>query len=87
MIEETAGLIPTKGLMKELSYVYNAMATGAEPTQHLTRPQDFGYTGDHIARELWAEAIRAYMANPDWLKTVAPNVAARIREKVNPIPS
>lgn len=34
-----------------------------------------------------AEAIRAYMADPNYIKTVAPNVAARIRATVNDNPS
>ena len=33
-----------------------------------------------------AEAIRAYMADPNYLKTVAPEVAARIRAAVNTDP-
>lgn len=33
-----------------------------------------------------AEAIRAYLANPNYLKTVAPDVAARIRSSVNANP-
>jgi len=32
------------------------------------------------------EAIRAYMANPNYLKSVAPRFAARIREYVNAHP-
>jgi hypothetical protein len=34
-----------------------------------------------------AEAIRAYMQNPNYMKTVAPNVARRIRAAVNPNPN
>jgi hypothetical protein len=33
-----------------------------------------------------ADAIRAYMADPNYLKTVAPKTAARIREFVNENP-
>jgi hypothetical protein len=33
-----------------------------------------------------AEAIRAYMADPNHLKTVAPGTAKRIREHVNANP-
>ena len=33
-----------------------------------------------------AEAIRAYLLDPNYLKTLAPNVAARIRAAVNPNP-
>ena len=34
-------------------------------------------------RELWAEAIRAYMYDPTYIKTVAPDVAFMIRDHVN----
>ena len=33
-----------------------------------------------------AEAIRAYMADPNYIKTVAPQTAARIRQYVNSEP-
>ncbi len=33
-----------------------------------------------------AEAIRAYLQDPNYLKTVAPNVAARIRGAINTTP-
>jgi len=33
-----------------------------------------------------AEAIRAYMTNPNYLKTTAPRVAQRIRKHANPNP-
>jgi hypothetical protein len=54
--------------------------------------QDFGPEqrecfGADAQAELMAEAIRAYMQSPNYLKTVAPNVAARIRAAVNPNPN
>jgi hypothetical protein len=49
-------------------------------------PQHTGYKGDDVRRELMAEAIRAYMINPNYIKTVAPQTAARIREHVNSNP-
>ena len=66
--------------------VYNTLNTGRERTRQLTGPQHFRYKGDDISREYVAEAIRAYMADPNYLKTVAPNTAARIREFVNENP-
>ncbi len=45
-----------------------------------------GYKGDDIKRELMTEAIRAYLTNPNYLKTVAPKTAARIREYANTNP-
>jgi hypothetical protein len=46
-------------------------------------PEHFGYRGSDVQRELIAEAIRAYMADPNYLKTVAPETAKAIRAAVN----
>ena len=46
-------------------------------------PTDEGYARHEVGKELWAEAIRAYMADPNYLKTVAPETAAAIRAAVN----
>ncbi len=45
-----------------------------------------GYPKKENPFELWAEAIRAYMVDPDYIKTVAPKVAKRIRKYVNTHP-
>jgi len=50
-------------------------------------PLDRGYEQVDEARELWAEAIRAYMHDPNYIKTVAPDVAFLIRHNVNRNPS
>lgn len=81
--------IPTKGLSKELKRVYEDLNTGTwfKPGRGMT-PQGMGYKHpDDVERELMAEAIRAYMRDPNYLKTVAPKTAARIREYVNPNPN
>jgi hypothetical protein len=53
----------------------------------MTSPQDFGYLTDvDIRGELWAEAFRAYFTNPNYIKSVAPDVAAFLRQKVNEHP-
>lgn len=85
-IDELAGQIPTEGLVKELEFVYNALATGQERTRNLTRPKDIGYRPAEVPREMMAEAIRAYMADPNYIKTVAPRTAAAIRAAVNENP-
>lgn len=87
LIDEVAGQVPTGGIVRELRQVYNTLNTGAERTRHLTGPEHMGYRAGEQPRELMAEAIRAYMADPNYLKTVAPNVAARIREAVNANPT
>jgi hypothetical protein len=95
--EESRG-ISQDNLNEELRYVYNdcnnsvlnearRLDPGLEPHDD-PEYQGFGpeqracYGADAQA-ELMAEAIRAYLQNPNYLKTVAPNVAARIRAAVN----
>ncbi|WP_162919016.1 hypothetical protein [Taklimakanibacter deserti] len=83
VVDALAGQIPTKGLGKELDFNYSALRTGEERTANLVRPQDYGYRGRHLVdRERMAEAIRAYMVDPNYFKTIAPKTAARIREYV-----
>ena len=83
VLDEFAGRIPTEGLNVELRQLYNTLYTRQERTRYLTGPQRLGYSEADVPRELMAEAIRAYMINPNYIKTVAPKTAARIREYVN----
>ncbi|MDX3929106.1 MAG: hypothetical protein QHC90_25310 [Shinella sp.] len=82
VIDKLADEIPVDGLNRELRTIYN----------DLNNPQGYGkpfgpeqnrYKGDVVNRELVTEAIRAYQADPNYIKTVAPKTAARIREYVN----
>lgn len=57
------------------------------PEYHGFGPEQRGYHGADARAELMAEAFRAYLQDPNYIKTVAPNVAARIRAAVNPNPS
>lgn len=86
VIDQIAGEIPVASLNDELRTIYN----------DLNNPQGYGkkfgpeqnrYRGGGVLRELMAEALRAYMADPNYLKTVAPKTAARIRQYVNDNPS
>ena len=83
LIDEVAGQIPTAGLSRELDQVYSSLLTGQERTRNLTSPRHVGYSKVDAPRELMAEAIRAYMADPNYLKTVAPKTAETIRRAVN----
>lgn len=82
VIDKTAGEIPASGLNSELRTIYN----------DLNNPQSYGkpfgpeqnrYRDGDVRHELMAEAIRAYMTDPNYIKTVAPKTASRIREYVN----
>ena len=66
----------------ELQTIYRDLNNppGEPPT--IILPRDKGYPRRDEARELWAEAYRAYMADPNYMKTVAPRTAAVIREVV-----
>ena len=86
----TGAKIPTTGIEKELARLYSDQNTahyvpkgkiGATPkTQGYSKPDD-------IEREYMAEAIRAYFYDPNYIKTVAPKTAARIREYFNSNPN
>jgi hypothetical protein len=94
-------VIPQTGLAPELRALYNDLnnpaiarirARGREPditTNAALRdfgPEQMGYSAEDAPRELFADAVRAYLTNPNYLKTMAPNVAARIREYANANP-
>jgi hypothetical protein len=83
VIDQAAGEIPITGLSRELKPMYDTLNTGRERTKHFTGPEHLGYKGDEIPREHMADAIRAYMTDPNYIKTVSPKTAARIREYVN----
>jgi hypothetical protein len=51
----------------------------AQPFTHFG-PEDLGYGGEEVNHELTTEAFRAYGANPNYFKTVAPNAAKAIRQ-------
>ena len=85
-IDEIVGQVPTAGLSRELRTIYDAGLTGRLRARGLTGPEHVGYSPSDAPRELWAEAVRAYLNDPNALKSVAPSVAARIRQYVNAHP-
>lgn len=87
-IDEAAGQIDTRGLSQELKQVFHDLATGVQGKQKFrTEPQHLGYKAEEVPRELMAEAIRGYMTDPNYLKSVAPKSAQRIRDFVNTHPT
>src|SRR5260370_13398702 len=69
-----------------LRFVYGTLQSGSEEFAFLHQP-DKHYLPDQINSELLVEGIRAYMADPNYFKTVAPRTAARIRAPVNENPT
>jgi hypothetical protein len=78
--------MPIRGLKQELEPVYSTLNSGEEGRQPLLLPEDMKYSRSESPFELVAEAFRAYLTNPNYLKSVAPNVAAAIRAMVNSHP-
>jgi hypothetical protein len=88
-IDQFAGLLSqrlTTTDFNELRVVYGALRSGSEKKPYSTQPEHFGYRGRQIAAELVAEGIRAYLADPNYFKTMAPTTAAKIRAFVNDSP-
>ena len=93
-ISDMAGSIPVdRRIAREIRGVYNTLNNPqrwqASPKLSPALrygPEQAGYPARDVDQELIAEAIRAYMADPNYLKSVAPKVAARIREYANPNP-
>jgi hypothetical protein len=66
--------------------VYSTVNTGRERLRRPKLPQDFGYSDSEAPYELAAEVFRSYLSNPNYLKTVAPDLAAWVRSLVNSHP-
>jgi hypothetical protein len=75
-----------RGLEPELENVYSTINSGQEGLRPPKLPQDFGYPRKEVTYELVADAIHAYLTNPNYFKTVAPRAAAAIRALVNSHP-
>ena len=86
VVDDRAGMIPLTGIRGQAEKAYNTLATGQERERNLTTPRTQGYPREDVPRELSAEMIRAYATDPNYLKTVAPDVAKRIRDYVNTNP-
>ncbi len=100
-VDELAGTIPSTNVKRQLARVYNDLSMpptdprmirqeagrGDFPRNQYARPEDEGYRGDKVEREYVVEAIRAHMADPNYIKTVAPELAAYLRKVVNPNPN
>ncbi len=86
-LDEISGSMPIDGLNDELRIIYNDL-NNPQSYGKLFDPENAGYRSkDKVGRELVGEAFRAYGQNANYIKTVAPKTAARIREYVNSNPN
>jgi hypothetical protein len=87
--------IPRDKLDAELKLIYNDLnnwnrnprnKVEPDPNAKPIAPEDFGYQGADVFDEYMAEAVRAYIANPNYIKSVAPMTAEAIRRAVKSNP-
>ncbi len=86
LIDYLANTIPTRGLEHELGPLYDSLIKNKKSTGERWRPQDFRYSDEQAPFEYMAEALKTYETNPNTMKTMAPETAARIRSHVNDNP-
>jgi hypothetical protein len=87
VIHQTIGNIPLEGLAREqLERNYHRLNNDGRKGEGLYGPSDAGYPPERVDQELFAEAIRAYMTDPKYFKTEAPDAAKLIRANVNEHP-
>jgi hypothetical protein len=95
VIDYLSGQIDSQGLTRELQWVYNDLNNPdlqwirqQNPDVDVTKlsskyrnygPLNQGYSKKSVRDELIAEALRAYLTDPNYLKTVAPKTAKAIR--------
>lgn len=79
--------IPIDGIKRDLGLLYEELNTGTwhKPGRG-AKPKTFGYGPDKEGAELMAEAIRAYLTDPNFIKSKYPAVAQRIRDHINTHP-
>jgi len=69
------------------SEVYHELSAGTDFPRHgHATPEDFGYPPSEAPSEIMAEAFRAYLTNPNYIKTTSPVLAKELRRIVNDHP-
>jgi hypothetical protein len=74
---------PDMDIEAELYTIYRDLNNSPGAPTTIWGPADLNYPRADWPAELWTEAIRAYMADSDYINRVAPNVARAIRDHVN----
>jgi hypothetical protein len=78
------GTRPDNALVNQ--QLYRVYRDRMAPWREHFGPTDSRYTGVEAPAELWAEGRNAYLTNPNYMKTVAPDAAKVIRESWNSHP-
>ncbi len=86
-VSKIFGGLRNEKVLAELQEVYSTLRSGREGMKHPRGPDYFGYEPQHYPFEYIAEAMRAYLTNPNYLKTVAPNTAELLRRSINSHPT
>lgn len=93
VIDVIAGYIPVDNHREQLRSIYNTLnnprrrgGDAAPGPLFVPFQRSRNYARAMGDRELMAEAIRAYLVDPNYIKTVAPDLAATIRDAVNSNP-
>jgi hypothetical protein len=88
------GAMPEEGLDRQLAQVYHDLNDPTwrrgqlTPPRLQTTPRDLGYRSpEDIRAERWAEAFRGAMTNPNYMKTVNPDLYQAIADAVNAHPT
>ena len=81
-VKGLVGKMPRK-LEQELMPLYSSGYKGTRRKPYETPTANNKYRQDEVNEELLVEAVRAYLTNPNHLKTVAPQTAAYLRSKLN----
>ncbi|MFO1057891.1 MAG: hypothetical protein U1E53_13095 [Dongiaceae bacterium] len=77
---------PNVALRRSQQPGFDPRAEGVGGAYRNYGPEQQGYLPHEVPAELDAEAIRAYLTDPNYLKTVAPKVAAALRKTLNTDP-
>lgn len=79
------GKIPNDGIVNSLRKLYSDAnsSLAVKDGKIGATPEMMGYSGQKADDELMAESLRMYMRDPNYMKSLYPDIAKRIRENVN----
>lgn len=78
-----AGGLDLAGVRNDAKQLYSHLLEGRKRPSKWTGPREIGYKPQEVTSELVAEAARAYMGNPNAMKTHYPKLAEYLRLRFN----